>query len=108
MPIKVEFKKSPIKTKKLRAIFYEPTKDGYVKIKHTDFGARGYKDFIIYNKEDGKIIALEKRKKYIARHKKNENWNDFMSAGSLSKYILWNKKTLKASIADYKKRFNLK
>jgi hypothetical protein len=31
-----------------------------------------------------------------------------MTPGSLSRWTLWNKKTLSASIADYKKRFNLK
>jgi len=43
----------------------------------------------------------------MTRHRKRENWNNYMSAGSLSRYILWNKPTLKASIADYKKKFNL-
>ena len=40
--------------------------------------------------------------------KKNENWNDYQSAGALSRYILWSKPTLKESIADYKKKFNLR
>jgi hypothetical protein len=52
---------------------------------------------------------MKKRKQaYLDRHRTNENWNDYMSAGSLSRWTLWNKKTLSASIADYKKRFNLK
>jgi hypothetical protein len=37
----------------------------------------------------------------------NGELNDYMSAGSLSRYILWNKKPLRESIADYKRRFNL-
>jgi hypothetical protein len=54
------------------------------------------------------IIKDDKKKDaYIARHKVNENWNDPKSAGALSRYILWNKTTLSASIADFKKRFNL-
>jgi hypothetical protein len=44
---------------------------------------------------------------YIARHKVNEDFKDYMSAGSLSRYILWNKKSLRESIADYKRRFSL-
>ena len=40
--------------------------------------------------------------------KKKENWNDYMSAGSLSRWILWNKPTLTASIQDYMRRFKLK
>lgn len=31
----------------------------------------------------------EKRNQYIARHEKRENWNDIFSAGSLSRYVLW-------------------
>ena len=49
----------------------------------------------------------ERKKRYIDRHKARENWSDPMTAGALSRYILWNKPTLRASIADYKKRFNL-
>ena len=83
---------SPLKQKKLRAIFNDGT--------HTDFGSKGYTDFLKSNSES-------KKKLYIARHKVRENWNSPKTAGSLSRYILWNKKTLKDSIADYKKRFNL-
>ena len=84
--------KSPVATKKLRAIFDDGS--------HTDFGASGYSDYTIHK-------DVERRQRYDARHMKNENWSDYKSAGSLAKYILWNKPTLEASIADYKKRFNL-
>ena len=47
------------------------------------------------------------KKAYIARHKKNENWNDALTAGSLSRFILWNKPTLNASIKDFKTRFKV-
>ena len=57
-------------------------------------------DYTIHNED-------ARKKRYLDRHRKRENWNDFKSAGSLSRYILWNKKTLDASIADYKKKFNL-
>ena len=49
----------------------------------------------------------ERKERYLARHAKNENWNDPTTAGALSRWILWNKSTVSASIADYKKRFNL-
>ena len=88
--------KSPIKTKKWRAIF----KDGD-KTKHTDFGAIGYSDYTI-NKDP------KKRAAYLARHRSTENWNDYRSAGSLSRFILWGDSTdLQTNIANYKKRFNL-
>ena len=78
------------------AIFYDDGK----KKKTTHFGSAGMSDFT-KNKD-------EKRKKlYLERHRKRENWNSYMTAGALSRWILWNKKTLSASIADYKKRFNL-
>ena len=48
------------------------------------------------------------RKNYLARHRPNENWNDYKSAGSLSKWILWGASTdIHKNIASYKKRFNL-
>ena len=51
----------------------------------------------------------KKRKtRYLTRHKKRENWSNYMSAGALSRYILWGEPTLRASIQKYKKRFNLK
>ena len=94
----VKIEKSTSKTKKFKATFYDKDKK---KIRSIQFGAKGYSDYTIH-KDD------ERKKRYINRHKKNENWNDPMTAGTLSKYILWNKPTLQGSIADYKKRFNLK
>tara|TARA_R100000935_G_scaffold38473_1_gene59694 strand:+ start:2895 stop:3185 length:291 start_codon:yes stop_codon:yes gene_type:complete len=44
---------------------------------------------------------------YLARHKVNENWNDPMSPGSLSRYILWETRQLKTNISRFKKRFKL-
>ena len=48
-----------------------------------------------------------KRENYIKRHKVRENFNDPLTAGSLSRWLLWNKETLSASIADFKKKFKL-
>jgi hypothetical protein len=72
----------------------------------THFGAKGYFDYTKYYKQN-KELAKQKKESYLARHKENENWNDPTSAGSLAKHILWNLPTIEASIADYKKRFNL-
>lgn len=68
--------------------------------KTTQFGARGYSDFT-------KHKDTSRRSRYLSRHRSRENWNDPTSAGALSRYILWNKSSLRASIADYKKRFHL-
>ena len=96
--MKVEIKPSTQKDKKFMAIFYD---DEGKKVKTTHFGAKGMSDFTIHKDK-------ERKERYLDRHRKRENWNDPMSAGSLSRWILWNKPTLKASIADYKKRFKLK
>ena len=96
--MKVEIKKSPILTKKLVAIFYD--EDGK-KVKTTHFGAKGMSDYTIHKDP-------ERKQRYIDRHSHRENFNDYMSAGALSRWILWNKTSLQASIADYKNKFNLK
>ncbi len=95
--MEVSIKPSNLKTKKFTAIFY---KNGQ-KIKTVNFGAKGYSDFTIH--KDPK-----RKNRYLDRHKKNENWNDPMTAGSLSRWILWNLPTLDASIKDYLNRFKLK
>lgn len=95
--MRVEIKPSTSKGKKYMAIFYDKDK----RVKTTHFGSAGMSDFTKHGNE-------ERKQRYLDRHKKNENWNDKFSAGSLSRYILWNKKTLSASIADYKSRFGLK
>lgn len=82
--------------KKYMAIF--ETDAGRTKTTH--FGAAGYDDFIKSKNE-------VKKAAYIARHKVNENFQNPTTAGALSRWILWNKPTLSASIADYKRKFNL-
>lgn len=71
-----------------------------LRTKTVHFGAKNYSDFTLHKDE-------ARKNRYLARHKSNENWENPTSAGSLSRYILWNKKTLQASINDYKKRFRL-
>jgi len=78
--------------KKWKAIF-EPRKT-------THFGAVGYSDYTQHRDE-------QRKKQYLARHQKNENWNDPTTAGALSRWILWNKPTFSSSLSDFKRRFNL-
>ena len=94
----VSIKKATDGVHKLQATFKNKTTG---RSKTTKFGAAGYTDFIKSGGDE------ERKKKYLARHKSRENWNDPTSAGALSRYILWNKPTLSASISDYKKKFNL-
>lgn len=50
-----------------------------------------------------------KRMNYIKRHSMlNEDWTNPYSAGTLSRFILWEKPNLRYAINSYKKRFNIK
>jgi len=94
--MQVLIKKSTNPKKKYMAIF---KKDGK-KVKTTHFGAAGMSD---YTKHKDK----KRKQQYLTRHKIRENWDNYMSAGSLSRYILWGEPTLRTSIRKYKKRFGL-
>jgi len=96
--MQVEIKKSSRKGKKMMAVFYDANNS---KVKTTHFGTLGYDDYTTHK-------DVERKERYIQRHKSNENWNDPMSAGCLSRFILWNKLTLNTSINDYCKKFLLK
>jgi hypothetical protein len=75
--------------------------DGRERVTH--FGAAGMKDYTLHSP-----LNREARKRaYDTRHRATENWDDPTSAGALAKFILWNKPTISASLADYKRRFNL-
>jgi len=101
--------KSPIGAKKWRAVFKKD--DG--KEKTTDFGSSGMRDFTLINNKTSKFYLPKiidrnvVKDSYLRRHKKNENWNNPMSAGALSRWLLWDKKTMKSSIANFKKKFSL-
>jgi hypothetical protein len=95
--VKVVIKPSTKTEKKKMAVFYDKNKN---RVKTTHFGAAGMSDYT-------KHKDPERKQRYLNRHKKRENWNDFTSAGSLSRYILWGEPTLKASIEKYKNKFKL-
>jgi hypothetical protein len=82
--------------KKLKAIFL--MNNGNNKTIH--FGSKNSKTYLDHKDE---TIKSNYEKRHIVR----EDWNNPITAGSLSKHILWNKKTLTESINDYKKKFGL-
>jgi len=79
------------------------------KIKRIQFGANGMKDFILYNKEEGKIVANKHKKLYLTRHSKREDWtkSGIETKGFWSRWLLWSKETLDNSIKFILKKFNL-
>ena len=96
-PVSVVIKKSSKPEKKLQAVF--TMSNGRKRTTH--FGASGMDDYT-------KTRNKEQKSRYLKRHRRNENWNNPLSAGALSRWVLWNKESRAASISDYKKRFNLK
>jgi hypothetical protein len=95
----VQLKKATTQGKKYTAVFYNNSRE---KIATTSFGATGYEDYTTHGDE-------ERKRLYLERHKSgSENWADYKSAGSLARYILWNKPSVSASYNAYLKTFGLK
>jgi hypothetical protein len=91
----ISIKPSTRADKKMMAIFLGDSGEHIV-----HFGAKGYEDYTT-------SLSEVKKEAYIKRHQVRENFNSPYTAGALSRWILWNKPTIKASITDYKKRFKL-
>ena len=80
---RVEVTRSKQQGKKFEARFL----DGGPSI---SFGQSGASDYT-RNKD------ASRKKAYIARHKKNEDWDDQESAGFWSRYLLWEKPTIRGA-----------
>ena len=83
--------------------FYAEFKTDTGRTKRTYFGSAYHGDFTKFSAMERE----ERKRRYLSRHKEREDWNDPTSAGALSRWILWNKPSISASLKDYKKRFNL-
>jgi hypothetical protein len=95
--VSVKISKSTKSGKKYMAVF---TRDNG-RTKTTYFGSAGMDDYT-------KTKDKEQRKRYLDRHRKNENWNNYESAGALSRWILWGPSTsIRENIKSYKNRFKL-
>lgn len=66
--------------------------------KHIRFGAVGYEDMTQHGDK-------ERKRLYLLRHAKNEKWNDISTSGAWSRWLLWNKKSINASLTDIKRKF---
>jgi len=73
-------------------------KDG--RVKTVKFGAYGMSDFTKHRDE-------ERKQRYLDRHREREDWNDITTAGAWSRWLLWNKPTIRESLTDLKTRFDL-
>jgi len=86
----------PYKSNKPEKKYFIITKTG----RHIYFGQASASDFIHLKNED-------RKNRYINRHKKNEDWgkSGIDTAGFWSRWLLWNKPSIKESYQDIKKRF---
>ena len=62
------------------------------------FGAAGMSDYTKHKDAD-------RKERYIARHKKKEDWSNPKTAGFYAKHVLWNKSTVQASVADINMKY---
>jgi hypothetical protein len=96
MPHLESIEPSDSPTKKMVAIFR--LNNG--KTRKVQFGSKGYSNYSLHKNKS-------RRQRYIDRHSARENFNDPMTPGALSRWILWNKPTIAGSVRDFKKRFGL-
>lgn len=65
------------------------------------FGSVGYSDYTLHGDSD-------RKQRYMDCHQRHEDWTDPSLAGFWSRWITWNKKTIKESIDDTKSRFGIR
>lgn len=87
-------KKSTNKNKKWMITF----PDG----KTVHFGATGYSDYTLHKDK-------ARMSRYLVRHQSRENWtkSGIHTAGFWSRWLLWNRPSLRDSIKDVERKFNL-
>lgn len=68
--------------------------------KKIKFGAIGYSDYTMHKDK-------ERLKRYLARHKNNENWQNINTAGFWARWLLWSQDSLKKAINYTEKKFNI-
>ena len=83
----------PYKSDKPEKKYFIVTSTG----KRIYFGASGYKDFTQHGDE-------ERKKRYLERHRSREDWTDKDTAGFWSRWLLWNRGSVRSSLADIRRR----
>ena len=66
--------------------------------KSVNFGDKKYEDFTMHKDN-------ERKNRYINRHKKNEQWDNPHTPGFYSRWITWEKPTIKEAVANVNNKF---
>lgn len=95
-PYYFSLERSNRRDKKWKATFYD---SNMRRIRDVNFGAAGYEDYTIHKDPI-------RKERYIARHQ-NEDWENPMTPGALSRWILWEYPDLDYAVSEFLQRFNL-
>jgi hypothetical protein len=102
--MKITLTKSDNPAKKYKVVIEDETS------KTIHFGSRPNMDFTKYVPKIGLEKAEIKKRNYINRHTRREDWmkSGIKTAGFWARWILWNKPTIEESIRDTERRFDIK
>lgn len=64
-------------------------------------GSKPYQDYTQHKNP-------ERRKAYIQRHSKREDWNNPLTNGFWSRWLLWEKPSIEEAIKNIETKFNIK
>tara|TARA_R110001632_G_scaffold9631_1_gene36774 strand:- start:139 stop:465 length:327 start_codon:yes stop_codon:yes gene_type:complete len=79
----------------------------------THFGASGFRDYTLINDKKSKFYIKDVKERlkvkdaYIKRHQKREDFNKPLTAGALSKWILWTEPNINTAIKNFKRKFSV-
>lgn len=88
----VSLSKSPSATKKWRVVG-----PGFT----VNFGAKGYQDYTMHHDP-------ERKRRYLIRHQRRENWNNPRTAGFWSRWLLWESPSLNQAKRVIQRKFGIK
>jgi len=69
-------------------------------IRRIPFGAKGMSDYTLTKNP-------LRRELYLQRHRSREDWTDPITAGALSRWILWEVPNLQDAVRRFRRRFSL-
>lgn len=78
-------------------------RDGNARTRTVHFGQLGASDYTLHK-------DAARKARYIQRHRSRETWTrrGIRTAGFWSRWLLWNKPSLRASIRDTERRFGIR